>query len=266
MVNRDAIRTQYHDDRNLNARIALHARFSTNTYGWSRWIFDRVTLPARAQVLELGCGPGSLWTDNRGRLSPTWHVTLTDFSMGMVRAARGNLASAESRFSFAAADAQQGPFPTAGFDAVMAHHMLYHVPNRPQALREIRRVLKPEGTFYATTVGEEHMNELWALLVPYVPDIYTRVTAVSRTFTLENGGAQLAEVFDHVERHIYEDDLEVTEVEPLIAYLKSSPTPVVRGLTCDQLDAVRRQVADRISTRGSFHIHKASGIFVTGAG
>jgi hypothetical protein len=28
---------QYKDESNLNARIQLHARFSTNKYGWHRW-------------------------------------------------------------------------------------------------------------------------------------------------------------------------------------------------------------------------------------
>ena len=31
---------QYKDTSNLNARIELHKRFSTNAYGWGAWVFD----------------------------------------------------------------------------------------------------------------------------------------------------------------------------------------------------------------------------------
>ncbi|HKI53048.1 MAG TPA: hypothetical protein VJ987_02910, partial [Anaerolineales bacterium] len=49
---------QYKDSTNLNARVELHNRFSTNQYGWFNWVFDALmNLPANAKILELGCGP-----------------------------------------------------------------------------------------------------------------------------------------------------------------------------------------------------------------
>jgi hypothetical protein len=50
--------------------VDLHARFSTNTYGWQRWLFDHFSLPAGSQVLELGCGPDLLWSENRKMQHP----------------------------------------------------------------------------------------------------------------------------------------------------------------------------------------------------
>jgi cyclopropane fatty-acyl-phospholipid synthase-like methyltransferase len=35
-------------------------RFSTNPYGWLRWVFDQFDLPPGARVLEVGCGTGQL--------------------------------------------------------------------------------------------------------------------------------------------------------------------------------------------------------------
>jgi len=44
---------QYKDASNLNARIEIHRRFSTNTQGWFPWIFDMLEkLPQSARVLE----------------------------------------------------------------------------------------------------------------------------------------------------------------------------------------------------------------------
>ena len=82
---------QYRDAANLNARITLHLRFSTNPYGWMRWVFDRIDLPPACRILELGCGPGGLWSENSGRIPERWRATLTDSSIGMVRRARENL-------------------------------------------------------------------------------------------------------------------------------------------------------------------------------
>jgi ubiquinone/menaquinone biosynthesis C-methylase UbiE len=85
------VESQYRDASNLNARIALHERFSTNAYGWQRWVFDQLELPPDARVLELGCGTGKLWVENRDRTPEGWDVTLTDASPGMLREARRNL-------------------------------------------------------------------------------------------------------------------------------------------------------------------------------
>ena len=51
---------QYRNAANLDARIDLHSRFSTNPLNWYRWLFDHLALPEGARVLELGCGPAKL--------------------------------------------------------------------------------------------------------------------------------------------------------------------------------------------------------------
>src|SRR5262245_37624761 len=78
------LRKQYKDSSNLNARIGLHARFSTNPLGFHRWVFDRLQLPMESYVLEVGCGPGALWASNGDRIPVGWDVILTDYSPGMV--------------------------------------------------------------------------------------------------------------------------------------------------------------------------------------
>jgi hypothetical protein len=59
---------QYRDASNLNARIALHTHYSTNHYGWFPWLYDQLDLTDQTTLLELGCGAGSLWTQNQDRL------------------------------------------------------------------------------------------------------------------------------------------------------------------------------------------------------
>lgn len=265
MTDAPDVQDQYKDDQNLNARIALHTRFSTNPYGWQRWVFDtleRAGLPERSQILELGCGPGDLWESNRARIPAGWSLTLTDASDGMIEAAQQKLRELPTAPTFRTVDAQSISFASGAFDAVITNHMLYHVPDRQQALGEVRRVLKPGGTLFATTVGEGHMQELWNLVEPFVPDIHDRTQGVSRAFMLQNGGEQLARVFSNVARYDYEDGLEVTEVQPVVAYLRSSTTLMHCTLEPSQWATIRRTVAAHIETKGAFHITKASGIFV----
>lgn len=125
----DLMTRQYRDASNLGARAQLHARFSTHRLGYLHWSFERLALPAHARVLELGCGPGWLWRDNRERIPPGWSLTLTDLSPGMLDEARANLSVLARPPRLQCVSAEALPFVDSSFDAVLAHHMLDHVPD-----------------------------------------------------------------------------------------------------------------------------------------
>lgn len=207
---------QYRTAENLDARIHFHDRFSTNPQRWPGWVFERLQLAPRSRILEVGCGSGSLWQENRARIPDGWAITLSDFSPGMVAQARQALP-----FQAAVLDAQDLPFPTARFDAVIANHMLYHVPDRPRALSEMRRVLKPGGRLYAATGGRDQFHELIDLVRRFDPALVLWEGRGPDSFMLETGEAQLAPWFARVALHRYDDALVVTEVEPLVAYVAS---------------------------------------------
>src|SRR5439155_11872644 len=61
------------------------------------------------------------------------------------------------------ADAQQLPFRDASFDRVMANHVLYHVRDMTQALREIRRVAQAGARVVIATNSRSTMQPLFAL-------------------------------------------------------------------------------------------------------
>jgi len=254
------LKEQYRDASNLSARAQLHARFSTSRVGWFRWLFDRFELPPDARVLELGCGPAWLWWENRDRIAPSWDVTLTDFSPGMLDAARENLSGLQWPIRFQCVDAQTIPFPDASQDAVFAHFMLYHVPDRQRALAEIARVLKPTGCLYAATNGEHNLLELDELVASVAPELSSGAVFVhGQEFTLENGPYQLLGHFSDVRACWYDDALLVTEVEPLLAYVLSGL--VGARLSEEQLARLRRTVAARIAEQGSLRIRKSIGVF-----
>ena len=250
--------SQYRDSSNLDARAALHQRFSTNPYGWQRWAFDHLLkLPQTARILELGCGPAYLWKENAERIPPGWVVTLSDLSAGMLDAAWRNLVVTGRNFKFEQIDAQSIPYPDGTFDAVIANHMLYHVPDRRKALSEIRRVLKDDGILFAATLGKDHMREMWEHLEGVAT--ITRETITS-AFTLENGTAQLQEFFSHVDMSRYEDNLRVTDLSAIMDYIRSMTS--TSEFTEEQFQGIEREFTDAIKKNGEIFITKEAGLFL----
>ena len=250
---------QYKDASNLNARLQLHRRFSTNTHGWMRWVFDRFDMPPTCQILDVGCGPANLWVENLERIPTGWDITLTDFSPGMVEQAQENLCNSRRSFTFEILDAQSIPYENACFDAVIANHMLYHVPDRAKALAEMRRVLRPGCKLYASTVGENHMRELDEMISQF-DTRDDHLFAENNPFTLESGVEELGTYFSDVATRRYEDSLVVTEAEPLIAYAESmvSAQSVFAG---DRLAEFAAYMKQEVAAHGAIYITKDSGIF-----
>lgn len=239
------LREQYARDDNLRARIALHAAFSINPH-WAEWLFEQEAPGPDARILDLDCGPAMLWRTNRERIDPSWSLTLADFSTGMIDAARRELGEWAV---YVVADAQEPPFPADSFDVVLANHMLYHVPERPRAFTEIRRVLVSAGAFHASTIGRGHLAELVALVPGWDHGRH------ADAFGLETGPEQLKSFFADVRVERFEDGLAVTDAEPVLAYIRSSSR--YRG---DDLTSARETVQETIARHGAFTITKRQGV------
>lgn len=254
---------QYNNAQKLEARIQIHERFSINKYDWQRWVFDHFKMPAQGNVLEIGCGPGMLWLNNADRIPEQWHITLSDFSAGMLQEAQNNLQNIPHPFTFQVVDAQSIPFADQHFDMIVANHMLYHVPDRAKALAEIRRVLKPGGHFFAATNGKHHMQEVRELIVSFDPSLAARWDIASPAslngFRLDNGTQELSAHFSTVTLHLYENGLIVTEAEPLVAYILSNP--IGESLIGDRVEQFKQTIEQEIAKNGAIHITKEAGLF-----
>lgn len=250
-ADRTALLEQYADASNLENRIALHRQFSTADRPLYDWQFDLLAdrVDDDATVLGLGTGPGHLWRETRERVP--WTVHVTDASGGMVAESYGELVG-EAWTRFAVCDAASLPYRSRSFDAVTANHMLYHVPDRRRALREMRRVLRPGGYLLATTNGEGHMREVFAVQAAVNDEPLPRATA----FQLENGCDQLSRVFATVETVRFDDGLQVTEVEPLVRYALSR-----EEFDEDDAPALHKAFAERFED-GVFEVQKEVGALV----
>jgi SAM-dependent methyltransferase len=260
--NQDYLRNkQYRNADNLDARMNIHQRFSTNSYGWFRWQFETLGIRAGDMVLDVGCGPASLWVSQREHLPEGVKVVCFDLSQGMVETAAGVLRGDE-RFEFLCADAQKIPFLGGTFNVVTANHMLYHVPNIDRAASEIRRVLRPDGYLAAATNGLGHMQELHDLVRKIEPN-YSPANESATRFGLENGLAALSGAFSKFQVKIYPDSLWVTEIEPLVDYI-GSMWGFWGLLTWDEdlKKRTRDELAKEFAATGGFAIRKSSGIIL----
>ncbi len=247
---------QYKDASRLNARIALHARFSVNPEPWWGWVLRMMALPARSRILEVGTGPADFWRANLDRIPAGWEIILSDFSPGMMAQARANLGEACQRFAFARINVVDIPFPAATFDGVIANFMLYHAPDLNRAVAELHRVLKPGGRLYAATNGPGHMQQLNALIQQLDPQANNY--RASTNFGLHNGADALHRHFPTVNHYHYDDALRVTEAAPLVAYALSMDRSPMLSRNPEPL---QRAIARKIEEDGEFYIEKQSGLF-----
>lgn len=252
------VRQQYGDDRNLSARMMLHAKYSTNPLGWTNWLFGHYAFAEGFHILELGCGNAGQWEGNIGRLPPGCLLVLTDLSMGMAEAAWRKFSGCGNVLA-QRADIMDIPFPDESFDLVIANHMLYHVPDLDKALPEVRRVLKAEGRFYAATNGNNGMQAYFRkALKAFNPQL--NAFAGDFPFSLQNGREILGGYFSRIERYDYEDSLAVTHTGDLMAWLRS--TISLSGLDEAALDGLYEYFEAIRKAEGDLRIPKESGLFL----
>lgn len=253
-----SLKTQYQNAANISARIRLHREYSVNPKGWFPWLLEQCELHEGMRILEIGCGNGALWSENREWLPEHMQVVLSDKSDGMLRDVQRELGEDE-RFSYERFDCNEIPYGEAAFDLVIANHVLFYCEDIPQVLSECKRVLRPNGQFLCSTYGRNHMKEITELVQRFNKDIVLSADCLYEHFGLENGAEILRTFFPKAEKHIYKDAIEIDEPEPLISYILSCHGNQ-NQLLLDQYKEFGEFVSQQM--RGGFHITKEAGAFI----
>ncbi len=99
------------------------------------------------QVLDVGCGTGTLAIEVQRRVSKSGHVRGIDPSTQQIARARSKASRRHMPIEFQIGVIERLPFPDQTFDVVLSTLMMHHVPDslKRQGLAEVARVLKPGG-------------------------------------------------------------------------------------------------------------------------
>jgi len=210
------VKQQYATATNLNTRISIHDKYSTNKMGFGNWIISNYRIDHGMSVLELGCGTGDMWRNREALIKTCSKLVLSDFSEGMVETTKTNVGPYDN-VEYKVLDIQRIPYEDETFDIVIANMMLYHVPEIDRGLAEVRRVLKQDGSFYCATYGEHGIIEYLSKILA----VYGVEENINKNFTLQNGYERLRKAFSKVEKLEYKDSLEVTNVDDMVEYIYS---------------------------------------------
>jgi SAM-dependent methyltransferase len=206
--------------------------------------------PARSDIIvDVGCGNG-MYLAELARRGCAGRVLGVDLSFGMLAAARdrlsglgaaaGAVAASPDDSSASPDDSSASPGDTAGArpaavalagadatalplrdgvaDLALAMHMLYHVPDPADALRELRRVTRPGGRVVIVLNGSGHLRELRAAVARARG---ADPTAMRERVRLEDGESMARSFFAQVTRHDFVAELRVPSREPITDYVRS---------------------------------------------
>jgi SAM-dependent methyltransferase len=247
------LKSQYADGRNLRARQSIWA------YGESaplpERVLDLVGLDGGETVVDVGCGNGGYEAAlrRRGHRGP---VLGCDLSPGMA-------AEASAYAPCAAADAQALPVRAGVADVALAPHMLYHVPDIPRAIAELRRVVRSGGVAMVVTNGAGHRREVTALVR----------AATGRSQDWDGGrfdaavaAALLPAAFGTVTPYDLGQTVCVPDPAAVTAFVASVP-PAALGLGEGQayraaIAAVDAAARAHVATHGTFEVTSAATAFL----
>jgi len=120
---------------------------------------DRIGLRTGEHGMDVGCGPGRMAIPAAMRVGPTGSITALDIQPAMLARLRNAMEQAGvrnivSRLSDIAAD---GELPSDSMDRAWLVTVLGEIPDRPAALKNLYRILRPGGTLSVTEIfGDPH--------------------------------------------------------------------------------------------------------------
>ncbi len=179
----------------------------------------RVALEAlsevRGKILEVGCGAGRFIRTIK-RLRPDFVASGCDKSREAIDHARRH----NTDIDFALGDAEDLPYPSATFDAVVFFDLLEHLTNPQEAMGDVHRVLKAGGTFHGLVPCEGQPGTLHWLMwrVGVVADLKERHAGHIQRFTHSG----IRRLFDqeglHIKNVLYSMHL-IGQMRDILSYM-----------------------------------------------
>ena len=265
-TDRRTLAYQYGDSEKLRIRREAHELY-TEAEGppFHEWILSHLQLERDMRVIDVGSGPG-FYHALLARAG--CRVVAVDLSLGMLREALDSARAEGWRVSALVGDAERLPLAEDSGDAVLANHMLYHVPDPQAALRELRRVCAPAGRVVLATNAPNFGRELEDLHREAAEALGLAADPWSgQRFTLDDLEL-VRSVFPDARVHRLENTFAFTTAEAALRYYASAGVDGIRDPPPDDahraplLQHVEERLRRIIAREGSFRVDKTTGCFV----
>jgi ubiquinone/menaquinone biosynthesis C-methylase UbiE len=160
---------------------------------WAADLVSRAALASGQRVLDVACGTGVVARLAADRVGAGGSVDAIDLNAGMLAVAR----SLPGAVRWHHGSALALPFPDAAFHAVLCQLGLQFFPDRPLALREMRRVVAPGGRLALNVYGPiEHNPATHALAKALDRHLGPDASTAKRTEHALADAAQLRELVE----------------------------------------------------------------------
>lgn len=216
---------------------------------WAPKLVELAGVQPGDRVLDIACGTGVATRVAAARAGTAGRVVGLDFSASMLAVARELPSATGAAIEWMEASALAMPLPDASFDVVLCQHGLQQMPDRLTALREMRRVLVPDGRFAACVWSRIEANPGMFALVEALQRHVGAAAADNRRapFALNNADqlrSFLVEAgFRDVQVRTIAEVARFSSSEDLVdGQLSATPLSTVGTISDDVRDAIARDV------------------------
>ena len=240
----------YESGLDLGTRVGLfgqHLRLGRASVSRLQEVSD--ALAPRRPILDVGCGLGEPLLPVGPTMFDATSVVGGDLSFRQLRSIVERCGPA-SPVRVARFDAARLPFRSSSVAAVLARHMLHHVPDPRIAAAEAARVLVAYGVLVATTNSSRSRPELQDTHQEAVRLLGgTEVPRMSRNFDAETGATKLTGSFAHVQALPWSGVLDFPDLDSVLSYYRSTAYFRMAFSTEDERGRLVAEVARRLMAR-----------------
>lgn len=156
-------------------------------------------------------------------------------------------------------DAADFSYPVAGFDLIMVNHVLFYLEreNRLQLYKTIKSLLKEDGRFSCTLLGQTHMKQIHDLVTENYPEV--KFPFMNFDFFLENAKEEIESTFTVTSVEEQDNNLMVPDEEMVYNYITSFSEDCKQAASRDK-DNLIEKIREKMDENGYMYIHKSGGV------